>query len=256
MIAYERRGEAAWITLDRPAKKNALHLDGWRDLREALERAESEASVAVVTGVEDVFSAGDDIAVIEGADTLADLDELVAALGDVLFGIETLDVPVIAAVNGLAYGGGCELVAAADLAVATPDATFALPEASIGAYPPYAAERVAETVGKKRFMELALTAQPIGAERAADWGLLNRVVSPADLESTVDELVAAIAATPAASIRTTKRVVAARAREAGERERVRGGFAQVRADEECRTATERFLGGGSEDSRSGGDPEV
>lgn len=247
MISYEARGEAAWITLDRPEKKNALHLDGWRDLREALERAESAADVAVLTGVEDVFSAGDDIAVIEAAETLEDLEELVAVLGDVLFGIETLEVPVVAAVNGLAYGGGCELVAAADLAVATPDATFALPEASIGAYPPYAAERVAETIGKKRFMELALTAQPVGAERAADWGLLNRVVPRDELESTVEELVAAMASTPAASIRTTKRVVAARAREPGERERVRGGFAQVRADEECRAATERFLHG---------DPEV
>lgn len=247
MIEYDRRGDAAWITIDRPGKKNALHLDGWRDLRDALERAEAAARVAVITGVEDSFSAGDDIAVIEAAETPEDLDELVGVLVDVLFGIESLDVPVVAAVNGLAYGGGCELVAAADLSVATADATFALPEASIGAYPPYAAERVAETVGKKRFMELALTGQPIDADRAADWGLLNRVVPGAELESTVGELVDAIAAAPAASIRTTKRVVAARTQEPGERERVRGGFAQVRSDERSRAATERFLHG---------DPEV
>lgn len=247
MIAYDQRGDAGWITIDRPEKKNALHLDGWRDLRTALERAEDEARVAVITGVADSFSAGDDIAVIDDAETADDLDELVAVLGDVLFGIETLDVPVVAAVNGLAYGGGCEIVAAADLAVATVDATFALPEASIGAYPPYAAERVAETIGKKRFMELALTAQPIGADRAADWGLLNRVVTEDALEPTVEELVDSITESPAASIRTTKRVVAASIQDAGERERVRGGFAQVRSDEGSRAATERFLHG---------DPEV
>lgn len=241
MIEYEQRGDAAWITIDRPEKKNAVHLDGWRELTAALDRAETEARVAVLTGVADSFSAGDDIAVIEGADTAADVDELVAVLGDVLFGIEDLAIPVVAAVNGLAYGGGCEMVLAADLAVATEDATFALPEASIGAYPPYAAERVAATLGKKRFMELALTADPIDAERARDWGLVNRVVAPDDLAATVDELVDAVAASPAGSLRVTKRAVAARLQSAGERERVRGGFAQVRADEGCREATERFL---------------
>nr|WP_268760277.1 enoyl-CoA hydratase/isomerase family protein [Halanaeroarchaeum sulfurireducens] len=224
-----------------------MHLEGWRDLRAALERAERETRTAVITGVEDVFSAGDDIAAIDAAETADEIDELLSALEDVLFGIETLDVPVVAAVNGLAYGGGCELVAAADLAVATDDATFALPEVTIGAYPLYVAERVAETVGKKRVMELALTARPIDAARAADWGLVNRVVTPDALEPTVDELVEAIADAPAATIRTTKRAVAARVQESGERDRVRGGFAQVRADEESRAAVERFLHG---------DPEV
>lgn len=241
MIRYEQRGDAGWITIDRPEKKNALHLDGWRELRAALERAAEETRVAVLTGVDDAFSAGDDIAVIDEAETAEDLDELVEVLGDVLFGMETLSVPVVAAVNGLAYGGGCEMVAAADLAVATEDAAFALPEASIGAYPPYAAERVAETVGKKRFMELALTADPIDARRAADWGLVNRVVPPADLQKSVESFVGSIAEMPAAGLRVTKRAVAANTQDAGERERVRGGFAQVRADEESRAATERFL---------------
>jgi len=247
MIEYEQRGDAAWITIDRPEKKNALHLEGWSDLRAALDRAAEETRVAVITGVEDSFSAGDDIALIEATETADDLDELVGVLGDVLFGIENLEIPVIAAVNGLAYGGGCEMVAAADLAVATTEATFALPEASIGAYPPYAAERVAETVGKKRFMELAMTARPVDAERALDWGLVNRVVPRGDLAATVEEFVEAVASMPAAGLRVTKRAVAARVQASGELERVRGGFAQVRADEESRAATDRFLHG---------DPEV
>lgn len=241
MIEYELRGEAAWITLDRPAKKNAIHLDGWHDLAAALDRAESAARAAVLTGVEDAFSAGDDISLIDDADTLDDVEELVDALADVVFGIESLDVPVVAAVNGLAFGGGCEIVAAADLAVATTDATFALPEASIGAYPPYVVERVGTTVGKKRLMELALTGRPIDAERAADWGLINRVVAAEDLVATVEDIVEAIATAPAASIRTTKRTVTASTQNGGERDRVRGGFAQLRADEDARAATERFL---------------
>ncbi|MFB6133097.1 MAG: enoyl-CoA hydratase/isomerase family protein [Halanaeroarchaeum sp.] len=241
MIDYETRGEAAWVALDRPEKKNAIHLDGWHDLADALDRAESEARVAVLTGVEDAFSAGDDISLIDDADTLDDVETLVDALADVVFGIESLDVPVVAAVNGLAYGGGCEIVAAADLAVATPDATFALPEARIGAYPPYVVERVGATIGKKRLMELALTGEPIDAERAADWGLVNRVVPVGDLAATVDDLVEGIVAAPAAAIRTTKRAVAASTRSGDERDRVRAGFAQLRTDADARRATERFL---------------
>lgn len=247
MITYEERGETAWITLDRPAKKNAITLDGWRDLAEALDRAEANARVAVITGVEDAFSAGDDIALIDDAETLDDIEELVGPLAAVLFGIESLDVPVVAAVNGLAYGGGCEIVAAADLAVATRDATFALPEASIGAYPPYVVERVGETIGKKRLMEMALTGQPIDAERAVEWGLINRVVPDDHLEATVDDLVEPIVDSPAASVRVTKRSVAASTRDGSERDRVRGGFAQIRTDEGARAAIGRFLRG---------DPEV
>jgi enoyl-CoA hydratase/carnithine racemase len=241
MLRYDTRGDASWLTLDRPEKKNALHLDGWRTFCDGLDRAADESRVAVVTGVEDVFCAGDDIAVIDEAETAADVDELTDVLYDVLFGIESLEIPVVAAVNGLAYGGGCELVAACDLAVAVEDATFALPETTIGAYPPYAVERVAETVGKKRLMELALTGDPIDADRAADWGLVNRVVSDDQLDETVTDFVQRIASSPARSIRLTKQYAAISAANSGTRERIRGAFQQVRADDECREATSQFF---------------
>ncbi|KAB1192821.1 enoyl-CoA hydratase [Haloferax sp. MBLA0076] len=241
MLRYDTRGDASWLTLDRPEKMNALHLKGWQELRDGLDRAADESRVAVLTGVEDVFCAGDDIALIEGAETADDVEELTDCLYDVLFGIESLDVPVVAAVNGLAYGGGCELVAACDLAVAVPDATFALPETTIGAYPPYAVERVAETVGKKRLMELALIGDPIDADRAAEWGLVNRVVPDDELEATVGELVESIATSPRRSTRLAKRHAAVGAANPGTRERIRGAFQEIRADDECRAATRRFF---------------
>ncbi|KAB1197642.1 MULTISPECIES: enoyl-CoA hydratase/isomerase family protein [Haloferax] len=241
MLRYDTRGDASWLTLDRPEKKNALHLDGWYELHEGLERAADESRVAVLTGVEDVFCAGDDISLIDDAETAADVEELTDSLYDVLFGIESLDVPVIAAVNGLAYGGGCELVAACDLAVAVEDATFALPETKIGAYPPYVVERVAETVGKKRLMELALTGDPIGAETAADWGLVNRVVSADQLTESVTQFVESIAASPRRSTALTKQNATIGAASPGTRERIRGSFQQIRADDDCRAATRRFF---------------
>lgn len=242
MIRYDLRGDAAWLTLDRPEKRNALHVEGWRDLRAGLDRAGEEARVAVLTGVEDVFCAGDDIAVIDDAESAAEVEELADCLHEVLFGVERLDVPVVAAVNGLAYGGGCELVAGCDLAVAVPEATFALPETRIGAYPPYAVERVGSVLGRKRLMELALTGEPIDAARAREWGLVNRVVAPAELEATVDRFVDRIAESPRRATATAKRAVADAVRTSGERERIAGRLSQLRRDEDARRATREFVG--------------
>ncbi|QLG29067.1 enoyl-CoA hydratase/isomerase family protein [Halorarum halophilum] len=241
MLSYDLSGDAAWITIDRPEKRNALPVAGWRELTGLLRRAEGEARVAVVTGVGDAFCAGDDIAALDAAETDADVAELADSLYDALFGVEKLDVPVVAAVNGLAYGGGCELVAASDLAVAVEDAAFALPETTIGAYPPYAMERVASTVGKKRLMELALTGEPIDAEWARDWGLVNRVVGEGDLSTAVEAFVSSIAESPPTATRTAKRAAAASLASADERERVHESLSTVLADEECRAAARSFL---------------
>jgi enoyl-CoA hydratase/carnithine racemase len=241
VLSYDLNGDAAWITIERPAKRNALPVAGWTELAALLDRAAGEARVAVLTGVDDAFCAGDDIASLVAAETDEDVAELADALYDALFGVEALDVPVVAAVNGLAYGGGCELVAACDLAVAVEGATFALPETTIGAYPPYAVERVAATVGKKRLMELALTGDPIDAERAREWGLVNRVVADGDLREAVGAFVGSIAESPPTATRTAKQAAAAGLASADERGRVHESLATVLADEECRAAARAFL---------------
>ena len=238
MIRAETRGDTRWVTIDRPEKRNALHLDGWRRLGEELSRAESESRVAVLTGVEDVFCAGDDIAVIDEAESAAEVEALADALYETFWGIERLSVPVVAAVNGLAYGGGFELVCAADLAVVVDDAALALPETTIGAYPPYAVERVGAICGRKRLMELVLTGEPIDAETAAEWGLVNRVVAAEELEPAVEEYVERIGGSPKRATATAKRL--ARATDDGARDRIRGALSQLRRDEACRAATRAF----------------
>lgn len=241
MIRAETRGDARWVTIDRPEKRNALHLEGWDRLRKELACAESEARVAVLTGVEDVFCAGDDIAVLDDAESAAEVEALADALYEVFWGIERLSVPVIAAVNGLAYGGGFELVCACDLAVAVDDATFALPETTIGAYPPYAVERVSELCGRKRLMELVLTGEPVDAGTAHEWGLLNRVVAADGLEPTVEAYVERVGESPKRATATAKRL--ASAADDGARDRVRGALSQLRRDEACRAATRAFVRG-------------
>jgi enoyl-CoA hydratase/carnithine racemase len=238
MIDAETRGDARWVTIDRPEKRNALHLEGWRRLGEELARAEAESRVAVLTGVEDVFCAGDDIAVIDEAESAAEVEALADALYDAFWGIERLSVPVVAAVNGLAYGGGFELVCAADLAVAVDDAVLALPETTIGAYPPYAVERVGDICGRKRLMELVLTGDPIDAETAHEWGLLNRVVEPGGLEPAVEAYVDRIGRSPKRATATARRF--ARSTDDGARDRIRGALSQLRRDEACRAATRTF----------------
>ena len=238
MIRAETRGDARWITIDRPEKRNALHIEGWRKIGAELERAESESRVAVLTGVEDVFCAGDDITVIDEAETASDVEALADALYETFWGIEGLSIPVIAAVNGLAYGGGFELVFACDLAVSVEDATFALPETTIGAYPPYAVERVAELCGRKRLMELVLTGEPVVAETVHEWGLVNRVVGDDALEPAVDGYVESIRESPKRATATAKRL--ARSADDGAQDRIRGALSQLRRDEACQAATRAF----------------
>ena len=241
MIRYDRDDETAWITLDRPEKKNALPLDGWHELADALDRASEEARVAVLTGSGDAFCAGDDIATLADLETEADVRALADGLCAGLYGVETCPIPVVAAVNGLAYGGGFELVAAADLAVASEAATFALPETRIGAFPPYAVSRIGDLCGKKRLLELALTGDPVDAATAREWGLVNRVVPDGDLPSAVATLVDSVTDSPAPATRLAKEYATLALADPGERERVHGGFARVAASEPCRNAARAFL---------------
>lgn len=241
MIRYDLDDGVAHVTLDRPEKKNALTLDGLRDLAEAFDRAEREARVVVLYGAGDAFCAGDDIASIATLGDDTDPTTLATRLYGALFGAEQLSVPVVAAVDGLAYGGGFELVAAADLAVATPEATFALPETHIGAYPPYAVARVAELCGKKRLVELVVTGEPIDAETARDWGLVNRVVSAGDLDAAIDEYVSAVHDSPPAALALAKQYAHAAMAGSAERERVVEGFTAVADEPACLDAARAFL---------------
>lgn len=241
MIEYEKRGDAAWIRLNRPEKMNALTIEGWHQLQEALNRASKEARAAVLTGTGDVFCAGDDVEVLESIDSAQELEELADALYDVIFGIETLQIPVIAAVNGLTYGGACEMLIAADLAVTVDDAQIALPETRIGVYPVYAVKRVMAMATRKRAMELILTGEPIDAQTAKEWGMVNNVVDEDELESAVEKYVDSICRSPKRSVTVAKRYANNHIAQQGEQESIAGGFAHLFLDDETQEGLQAFV---------------
>jgi enoyl-CoA hydratase len=206
VLLFERRGPAAWLTLNRPQKLNAISAEMVLALRDGLARAagDDDVKIVVVTGAGRAFSAGYDIseeveAKIEGADRWHGvLDDDVAVTME-LWG---LPKPTIAAVRGWCLAGGCELAMACDLIVAADDARFGEPEIRYGSGP--VALLMPFVLGQKKTNELLFTGETIDAAEAAQAGLVNRVVSGDELEGAVDELVAKIAPTPLPVLRLTK----------------------------------------------------
>lgn len=203
-MEYETRGYAAWLTFDRPGKANALAPETLEEMETLLRRAEeSDARAVVLKGAGEKFSAGADI------DALANADEdearrFAESLANVLHSIETLEVPVLSAVNGDAYGAGFEVVVASDLAVAAEEARLCLPATKLGLTPPLTPDRVSSVGGKKRASEIALTGEPIDAETAARWGVVNRAVADEELEDTVEGFVSSVAEADRGATRVTK----------------------------------------------------
>jgi enoyl-CoA hydratase len=194
------------LTLHRPDKLNALDHALVDTLRAALDDAEADPRVrsVILTGAGDrAFSAGADIAelarTVEAGPETA-LREFVRRGQDLTRRIETLAKPVIAAVNGVAFGAGCEITEAAPLAVASARATFAKPEIRLGFAPPWGGtQRLPRLVGRKRALRMILTAEPIDAVEAQRLGLVNAVVEHDHLLDQARVLAAQIARhTPAA----------------------------------------------------------
>ncbi len=173
----------AILTLHRPEKLNALDYALIDALGAALDELEADAAVraVILTGSgERAFSAGADIAEfagsIEGGVEKA-LREFVRRGQRLTRQIEAYPKPLIAAVNGIAFGAGCEITEAAPLALATDRARFAKPEIRLGFPPPFGGtQRLPRLVGRKRALQMILTAEPIDAHQAASIGLINRVV--------------------------------------------------------------------------------
>ncbi len=205
-IRQEKTGSTVVLTLDRPEKLNALDYATIAELQTRLNDLEQDDEVraVILTGTGRAFCAGADIldlaASIRGGVTQA-VREVVGRGQGLTKRIETFPKPIIAAVNGLAFGGGCEVVEAAPLAVASDHASFAKPEISLGFPPPFGgSQRLPRHVGRKRALELILTGDAIDARRAADIGLVNRVVPHESLLSEAFELAERIARHSATSV--------------------------------------------------------
>jgi enoyl-CoA hydratase/carnithine racemase len=183
----------ARVRLERPDRRNALSLELMDELVGVLEslgeRRDVRAVVLEAAGV--AFSAGHDLSEMVGRD-LPFYQRLFDRCTDLMETIHRIPQPVIARVHGMATAAGCQLVAACDLAVAADEARFATPGVRIGLFCSTPMVPLSRAIGRKRALEMLLTGDPISAATALEWGLVNRVVPAADLDATVDELVATI----------------------------------------------------------------
>lgn len=185
-VLFEKRDGLGIITLNEPEKMNGLSEGLVDGLLNAVEKAEKEddVKVIIITGTGKVFSAGGDITVFDRG--------VVGGfkyVGKVLKGfvkIEKTMKPVIAAVNGLALGGGAELVLTCDVAIASEKAAFGFPEVAIGIMPGFAVARLHQVIGRTRAKELIMTGRRIEATEAERIGLINRVVSADALMEEVE----------------------------------------------------------------------
>jgi len=184
----------ARIVLNRPDKRNALSLDLIAELSAALRDCapRTDLRAVVIEGAGQAFSAGHDLAEMIDRDE-AFYDELFGACTVMMETLHELPQPVIAKVHGIATAAGCQLVASCDLAIAAQGTRFATPGIKIGLFCSTPMVPVTRAIGRKRAMQLLLTGEPIDAETALHWGLVNRVVPAGELEAAVGELVDAIA---------------------------------------------------------------
>src|ERR1700758_2175397 len=187
-ILVRRSGDFATVTMNRPQRRNALSLEHMRELIAAFrELGGSDVLGIVLAGNGPVFSAGHDFADVAGAG-LPEVRSLLLSCTELMTVMQQVPQPVVARVHGLATAAGCQLVASADLAVASEDAGFAAPGGKGGWFCHTPMVAVARNVGRKRAMELALSGDVIDARTALDWGLVNRVVPAAQLDDAVHDL--------------------------------------------------------------------
>ena len=208
-VTLEAKGPIGILTMNRPEALNALNEQVLRDLDAALDQAaaQDDILVLVLTGAGRSFVAGADIA------QMKDLSPMEAKRfglfgNGVFLKLENFPKPVIAAVNGFALGGGCELAMSCDIRVASEKAKFGQPEVGLGITPGFGGtQRLARIVGTSNAMELILTAKTISAAEAQEMGLVSHVYPPEELMDKALELAQAIAANAQVAVRESKAAI-------------------------------------------------
>jgi enoyl-CoA hydratase/carnithine racemase len=196
-ILVDDRGPVGRITLNRPDKRNPIGPGTCGELVAALSNLKANADVRVVilTGAGSVFSAGGDLAAMQQPDgPTASLVELFVAMHE-------LGKPIIAMVNGPALAGGLGLMVACDLVIAADTAQFGTTEIAVGLWPMMITAEITRSVGRKKTLEMMLTGRKLDANEAAACGLVNRVVSAAELEAETTKLASEIADRSPAAMR-------------------------------------------------------
>ncbi|MCS7293774.1 MAG: enoyl-CoA hydratase family protein [Chloroflexota bacterium] len=210
LVHYQQERGIATVTLDSPENRNALSRRLVAELRAAIERAMAEPSVRaiVLTGTGTTFCSGADLKEQLAANqTGAATGPAGGGVPDVIRLIRNGPKPVVARVNGHARAGGIGLIAAADIAVAPEDATFAFSEVRVGVVPAIIAVPIMEKVGRTAVAELFLSGQTFDARRAAAIGLLTRAVPAAEVDAAVREYVEALLLASPAALAACKELI-------------------------------------------------
>ena len=211
-VIVSREGRVLRVRLNRPAKRNALTSDMVDALREAVAAAEADSvAVIVIEGAEGFFSAGADIAgyrdAAQNAAALSDFTNRAKAL---CVELTTARAIVIAAVDGVAMGGGFEIVLSADLVVATRRSRFGLPEVTLGLIPGWGGtQRLTRHLGPNRTKRAVLLGEPVTTAEAYEAGIVTHVAPPEDLAALVDEIAGQLAARAPLALAAAKAAITA-----------------------------------------------
>ena len=201
LTLYEVEDRVATLTLNNPARRNALSSAMMREMRAAVRRADGDAGVRVliIAAVGSVFSAGHDLRELRDCDREGGA-ALFAACTDLMESIRLMSKPAIAQVQGLATAAGCQLAATCDLAVASENAAFATPGVDIGVFCSTPSVPLSRAVPTKVAMRMLLTGEPISAREALAAGLVNEAVPAADLRSATMALARKVASAPPSAV--------------------------------------------------------
>lgn len=207
MVLVGREGPVVTITMNRPARRNALSLEHLRALKAAfVDAGESDATGVILAGRGPAFSSGHDLGAMAGA-RLGDMRELLWTCTELMETMQSIPQVVVARVHGIATAAGCQLVATADLAVAADSARFAAPGGKGGWFCTTPMVAIGRNVPRKQALEMALTGDEIDAATALSWGLVNQVVPDVDLDGAIVDLLARATRGSAASRAIGKRAL-------------------------------------------------
>ena len=198
-VRVERLGQAAIIVIDRPQAQNAISRPTMAELGAALDEvAASDARVVALRGQgEKVFVSGGDLKELASIRTEAEAQTMALTMRTLLDRVASLPVPVVAALNGHAYGGGCEVAIACDFRLAADDVKLAFNQVDLGIMPAWGGiERLQAVVGRGRALYLLTTGLPIDAPTAAAWGLVEQVVPRPEFDDRLSELLERMARAP------------------------------------------------------------
>jgi enoyl-CoA hydratase/carnithine racemase len=207
VLLREDRDGVCTLTMNRPQQMNLLTSGMLSALQKEFDSFKNDKSVRVVViaGAGKGFCAGHDLKEIKALKELPKIEALFNQCSRMMQTIPTLPQPVIAKVHGAAAAAGCQLVAQCDLAIAADVAKFVTSGVNWGFFCSTPGVAVGRNLSRKHAMEMLLTGEPIGAAKALEWGLVNKVVAPQELDSSVAELAKNLAAKPPATVAAGKR---------------------------------------------------